>query len=371
MMPTLGQGGAEKVLVNLVNNLDKTKFDVTVLTLFDIGVNKQFLNSDVHYCSCMKHSFRGNIHFFKLFSPKTLYKHFVANKGEFDILVSYLEGPTARIISGCVQDNKKLISWIHSVQGTVQNASISFRSAKEAASCYEKFDGIICVAEIVKKNFLKLFPRTSLCEVLYNTLESEKIAMLSNEEIHEMKIKNEFNLIAVGTLKEVKGFDRLLRIIKHLLMEDYPVHLYILGRGPLQKQFDDYIIDNHIEKNVTFLGYQTNPYKFVSKADLFVCSSYSEGFSTAAAEALILGIPVCTVSVSGMREMLGNNEFGVIVENNDHALYLGIKHFLDDPELLNYYKKQAIKRGEMFKTDQTVSAVEDFLFKLYKGDSDD
>lgn len=60
MIPTLGQGGAEKVLINLVNNLDKTRFDVTVLTLFDTGVNKQFLHSDVHYCFCMKRSFRGN-----------------------------------------------------------------------------------------------------------------------------------------------------------------------------------------------------------------------------------------------------------------------------------------------------------------------
>ena len=61
------------------------------------------------------------------------------------------------------------------------------------------------------------------------------------------------------------------------------------------------------------MGYQTNPYKYLAKCDLFVCSSHSEGFSTAATEALIVGVPVCSVEVSGMREMLGeNNEYGVI-----------------------------------------------------------
>ena len=48
MIPTLGQGGAEKVLVNLVNNMDKSKYDITVQALFNVGVNRQFLSKDVH-----------------------------------------------------------------------------------------------------------------------------------------------------------------------------------------------------------------------------------------------------------------------------------------------------------------------------------
>lgn len=362
MIPTLGQGGAEKVLVNLVNNLDKTKFDVTVLTLFDIGVNKQFLHSDVHYCSCMKHSFRGNIHFLKLFSPKTLYKHFVANKGEFDVLVSYLEGPTARIISGCVQDNKKLISWIHSIQGTVQNASISFRSVKEAASCYEKFDDIICVAEKVKEDFHRIFHNVQKCEVLYNTLDSEELLNKSKEAAPEYENDEKMHLVAVGTLKEIKAFDRLLRIAKRLIDQDYSIHLYILGKGPLKNLFNQFIKENDLINSVTLLGYQTNPYKYIARSDIFLCSSHSEGFSTATTEALILGVPVCTVEVSGMKEMLGNNnEYGIVTENNEEALYQGIKCLLDNPNLLAHYKKMAAIRGKYFNTRQTVNAVEEMF----------
>ena len=80
----------------------------------------------------------------------------------------------------------------------------------------------------------------------------------------------------------------------------------------------------------------------MAKCDLFICASFAEGFSTAATEALIVGIPVCTVEVSGMKEMLGvNNEYGLVVENNDEALYQGIKRFFDEPGLLEYYTKQA------------------------------
>ena len=91
----------------------------------------------------------------------------------------------------------------------------------------------------------------------------------------------------------------------------------------------------------------------------------AEGFSTATTEALVLGIPVCTVDVSGMKEMLGeNNEFGIVTENNTDALYHGIKRLLNDQELLLFYRKKAKERGKVFSTQKTVYAVEQMLRDL-------
>jgi glycosyltransferase involved in cell wall biosynthesis len=120
-----------------------------------------------------------------------------------------------------------------------------------------------------------------------------------------------------------------------------------------------------ISDAVTFLGYDTNPYKYVAKSDLFVCASFAEGFSTAATEALILGTPVCTVEVSGMKEMLGeNNEWGIVTENNEDALYEGIKRLLDSPEMMAYYKNRSIERGQVFSTEKTVNAVQAMFLHL-------
>lgn len=77
LIPTLGQGGAEKVLVNLVNNMDKEKFDITVQTLFDVGVNKQFLHNNIKYISHYKRLFPGNSKYLCLFSPKRLFRKFI------------------------------------------------------------------------------------------------------------------------------------------------------------------------------------------------------------------------------------------------------------------------------------------------------
>ena len=128
---------------------------------------------------------------------------------------------------------------------------------------------------------------------------------------------------------------------------------------------EEYIRRNELQDTVTLLGYQTNPYKYVSKCDLFVCASFAEGFSTAATEALIVGTPVSTVEVSGMKEMLGeNNEWGVVTENSEEDLYQGIKHLLASPDLLAHYKNQAILRGQNFRTAETVKDVEQMLLQL-------
>ena len=66
-----------------------------------------------------------------------------------------------------------------------------------------------------------------------------------------------------------------------------------------------------------------------------------------------------------MKEMLGeNDEYGIVTENSEEALYEGIKRLLDDPALLAHYRKQAALRGERFSTEKTVKAVEDMLLGL-------
>lgn len=360
----LGPGGAEKVLVNLVNNMDPKQFDVTVMTLVGGGVNEQFLKPHIRYLTCFKRLPRGHIHLLKMWSPSQLHKRFI--KGKYDIEVSYLEGPSARIISGCPYADTKLVSWIHVEQHTKKNASLAFRSFRESERCYQQFHQTVCVSEYVKRDFLGLYPSVAPVDVLYNTNETNQILRKKDEAIEDgVFSQGQIRICGVGKLMPNKHFDRVLRIHKRLLDQGYPVHTYLLGDGPERNELERFVLENQLSQTVTFLGYQTNPYKYVANCDLFVCASIAEGFSTAATEALIVGTPVCTVEVSGMKEMLGqNNEYGIVTENNEEALYQGIKTLLDDPALLDHYKKQASIRGKAFSTENTVKAVEEMLLLL-------
>lgn len=307
---------------------------------------------------------RGNSHYMKLLSPKQLYRWLVSD--EYDIVISYLEGPSARIVAGCPKNKTKIVSWIHCTYHNKEELAKSFRDIKEAYKCYEKSDRMIFVSEEVKQAFIRYCPIKCETHVLYNTNESEKIIVKAAERIEEdLFKKNTFFWCGVGKIVPNKGFDRMIRIQRRLLEEGYDVQLLILGTGWQQKELENLCEENGVSNAVTFLGYQTNPYKYVSNCDLFVCASYAEGFSTATTEALIVGTPVCTVNVSGMKEMLGeNDEFGVIVENNEEALYSGIKKLMDNPELLKHYKNMSIQRGKAFSTAETVNAVQNMLIRL-------
>jgi glycosyltransferase involved in cell wall biosynthesis len=169
----------------------------------------------------------------------------------------------------------------------------------------------------------------------------------------------------VGKLTKVKGFERLAKIHKRLLDEGINNRLYILGIGEEKENLKKYIEDNSLENTLILLGYKTNPYKYVKKCDLYVCSSYSEGFSTSVTESLIVGTPVVTTLCSGMTELLGeNNEYGIVTENDEEALYQGVKGILTNSGDLIKYANSALKRSENFSTKKTTGAVENMLNNL-------
>ncbi len=365
LIPTLDRGGAENVLVDLVNRMDQSIFHITVQTLFDQNSQKDRLKEGIEYRSFLFHQFHGNSRLFACIPARLLYKLIVGRR--YDIVVSYLEGPTTHILSGCPYGDSKKVAWFHSALKTDRSFRAGFASKKEAICAYNGFDMIVFVAKTVQKAVEKIagvqFKHTC---ILFNTINTEDILIKSKEELPKSLFsEKEINIVSIGKIAPVKGYDRLARVQKMLYDAGYLTHMYILGEGPNRKEIEAYLQKNGLSESFTFLGFQNNPYKFISKADLYVCSSHREGFSTAVCEALIVGIPVCTVEVSGMMHLLGeNNEYGIITENNEEALYQGIKRLLDNPALLDYYHRQAEIRGREFSTNNTVKAVEEMFLRL-------
>ena len=105
-----------------------------------------------HHIFLIKHvfkrSFPGVAHILKLFSPRFLYRRLV--HGSYDIVVSYLEGQTARIISGCPDSAIKKVCWIHRTMTNLKDSARLFRNVNEAKKCYSSFDRIISVSKDVQ-----------------------------------------------------------------------------------------------------------------------------------------------------------------------------------------------------------------------------
>ena len=195
---------------------------------------------------------------------------------------------------------------------------------------------------------------------MYNPVDVAAIKALKNEEGGAVsEDTGRFTFVSVGRLTGQKSYLRLLHVCKRLLETcPVPFRVWILGEGEERENLEGFIRENGLQEVVHLLGFQKNPYKYMGRADAFVCSSLTEGFSTVVTEAIVLGIPVVTTDCAGMREILGDSEYGLIVPNSEEGLYRGMSALLTDPGVYARYRKQAEQRSGVFSLAERMSKIE-------------
>ena len=266
----LAGGGAERVLVNLVNNIDKTKFDVTVETIFSGGVNRERLSDSVKYFCKGKKLFKGVSRLYAYLPAKLLYKNIVG-KEKYDIVVAYMHGIPTKVLSGAPKNVKK-IAWLHTGEMKAMSLFKCFPSKEKTIKNVRKFDAVVGVSKTVVDNFSAYTGITQKLHVCYNTNEVDKILDLANEKIDLPQIKKPI-ICSVGRFTQEKGFSRLIDISKRLNDEGFSHSLMLIGDGVLRQSIERETKEKGYN-DVYFAGFQKNPYAFMNQADVFVCSSY-------------------------------------------------------------------------------------------------
>ena len=374
LVESLAGGGAEKVLLTLLKNLDYTKFEVTLCCVTDVGVYVKQLPKSVHYLSVLpdfkslslwgKLCYKMKYHLIYHWMPlRYVYRFFIPQDRQVE--VAFVEGFATNLLSHSTSKHSKKITWMHSNPAKHHWTAALYKGIGEEVRAYNNYTRIVTVSDMVKEAFLSVFKGvTTPVLTLYNPIDATEIRAKADEIFPSLRTGWEpsathvLRLVSLGRLSYEKAYDRLLRIVKRLRDEHFIFELWLLGDGPERVSLASYIKDNQLEDCVTLWGFQSNPYVFLKRSDLFVCSSISEGYSTAVTESLILGIPIITTDCSGMHELLGNNEYGVITDNSEESLYLGLKKLLSDPSLLEAYRQKAVKRGDDFSLSSLVEPIE-------------
>ena len=366
---SLNAGGVTKVLLDLLENINREKYDITVMTLYNQGVYINEVKRYAKYTYCFNipdsndHSLKAELYrkywggMLRL--PESfMYKWFVKEK--YDIEIAFMHGWSTKFISGSNNKKSKKIAWVHADLVTWNRVDGVFKNLEHHKRAYSKFDEVLCVSQTVKEGVEKKY-NIKNARVLYNPINREKILKLSNEKIEDIEILNKFKLISVGRLSEEKGYDRLLRVFKKLKSDGLDIELILVVNGDKYNELNEYIVENKLGKDVTLLGFKENPYKYVRASDLFICSSISEGFSLVIGEAMAIGIPVVSVDCQGPNEVLDFGKYGKLVSNNEENLYNGIKEMINNKVLYEKYKNKANERGKMFSINKFINEVENIL----------
>lgn len=359
---SLSGGGAEKVLLNLVNAMDQSKFAITVQTLYpEAGAAR--LAPGIRYRSCYgARTAVGNARMRLEAALGLTYPLHI--KDHYDIEVAYLECGSTKIMAGSTNKKALKLAWVHC--DLAKKAADPAAFARQTAKYYRKYDKVVCVAESVRESFRKLYPDAPDVVTVYNTVDDGEIRQLAAAPLPEDVQRQRLTLALVGRLTPQKKIVRALAAHRRLLAEGIAHDLWIVGEGEERPLLERYIHENGLEASARLLGFREDPYCLMQAADLLVCSSVYEGFSTFITEGLILGKPIVATDVSGMRELLGDSEFGLITENDDEAFYQGLKRMLTQPGLLEHYGEKAKLRGRSFRQEALVRETEKFLTESWK-----
>lgn len=355
-------GGAEKVLITLVNNMDPNKFDITVQTIYP-DENAKLLNSNIKYkyCYSKKNNIIDLIKRFEETSGSIYKKHI---RDDYDIEVAFLEYESTKIISTSTNRKAKKIAWVHcDFNVAVSNKEVFIKKTRKQ---YSQFDKVICVSKQVKQSFDELFNNEFVSVVLHNVIDDNEIKTKSKESLPEIVNKDKFTICSVANFTKAKNIERLLKACYRLHNENIGFDLWLVGDGKLRIELETFIDEHKMNEYVTLWGFQSNPYPFIDGADLLACSSIYEGFSTFITEGLILGKPIVTTDVSGMKELLGNSEYGLITDNDDEDFYKCLKRMMIEPELLKEYVKQSYRRGQDFIMQKFVNNIEETFVSMTK-----
>lgn len=356
----LNAGGAEKVLRTLVSHLDPNVFSVTVQTL-NAADPTGLLAPHIRYKAinrCKTNWGKRLFHYWVRLCAQMKWLYPLYIKDDYDIEVAYLEcGPT-KIIAGSTNKKAVKLAWVHCDFLKKEGMAAQAEKLKKQ---YRNFDRVICVSEQVRESYVQLMGAKPEAVVLYNVNDEAEIQKKANAAQPELAAVP--RLVSLGRLTDQKGYDRLIDACAKLKAEGVPFCLQILGEGGKRQELESAITAYDLGSQIQLLGFQENPYPYLQAADVVVCSSRYEGFSTMVTEALILGKCVVTTECAGMDELLGDSEFGLITENSTQGIYEGLKKVLDDPALRQAYEEKAKVRGEQFSKAKAVAATEEFFHR--------
>ena len=367
LMTGLHYGGMERVVFIAKKLLDED-YDVSLVTLYS---NDADYNIDYEYIDLKCPPKNGKISKILNVLKRTIAVKTMKKNINPDIVMSF--GTCANFCNVASKRNEKVILGIRSYDW-LTNYFANYNIDKWT---YNKADMVVSVSKVIAEQAEKIFDIDKLkSKVLYNPYNVQEIKSKSEEPINNFKMDNDKKyILSVGRLVNQKGYNHLIKAYSLVAQEIKGTELLIIGHGSKEEELKKLIRDLNLQDNVTLLGGQDNPYKFMKHSSLYVLSSLTEGFPNAMVEAMCVGMPILAVDCkSGPREILTLGdlnkeadslemcEYGIITQavttsNNyefdyfekcDYDLASSIKYLLDNDELLNKYSEKSKERANEF-----------------------
>lgn len=345
-------GGIQKNMLNLLTELNDL-YDLTLCVFNPIGEYMPLIPQNVKVIE-PKSAFRylgmsnadaqkrlrdfiGRTFYYvimRIFGNKTMYKCMLKTQrslGSYDYAISGMQSAVAGVFySGCNElilnkvTAKEKIAYIHcdyvlSGIDNPYNRSVYRSLDKVLVPNRSNFEQLVSVLPDIKH---KVHIVNNFCnyDEVYEKSEIEPI------EYDKSKI----NIVTVARISPEKGIDRAINVFNRLKNAGYSFTYHVIGGGGNYEELRQLVRDNGLNEYIFLHGYDSNPYRYIKNANLFLLPSRNEAAGLVIDEARALGVPVLSTKTVAAEETLAQHDCGWVCENSDDGLYNGIAKLLDD-----------------------------------------
>lgn len=358
-------GGAERVLIDILRNIDYSRYEVDLAVICRGGVLMDEVPAEVNvielwpgYSWDYKLAYRLSkwvrcnwLFSQKMNSPKL--------RRDYDIEISFLEGMPLKLGSLRTTEARKA-TWVHVDLDNFRYEASQFYPGEEL-DAYNKMDVVVNVSKDCEDAFCRRFPDcVAEKRVIYNPIDRQKIVRKA-DEYEVAKINNILTIITVGRVAPQKKPERLLRVAKMAREAGLPVRFKWVGDGELRADMEALRDSMGLADTVEFTGFCRNPYPHIKAADIMMVTSDFEGFCLVICEAMCLGVPVISTRTAGPSEIIGDNEYGVLTDLSAEALFKALKRRIDNPAERQTIAQKALPRPDIYSVDNAVNSLFNLL----------
>lgn len=377
---TLGYGGAERSLINLLNELPQDRYQTDVLLFHRCGDFLQQVPKWVHVLDTPEgiKQLYGPIKQAGTYLPvkvaatvyarlkrrskkaqaawrwKNVYRKMIdALPGKYDVAIAYVGSEVMYFVHDCVQAERKLV-WIHN----------DYRTAGYSRSDDEPYlqnmDGIISVStgcvDTLKQEFPNMQEKMHYVE---NITSSASVRAMSDMYIPSEYQKGQNIILSIGRLMPQKGFDIAIQAAALLKKRGVPFQWYVAGEGYLRNELEKQIEKLGVQDCFMLLGTRNNPYPYIRHCTLLVQSSRYEGKSVVLDETKILCKPIVATGYPTAGDQINDGKEGIITGMTPDSLADGIERLLHDPELRNQMQRYMEQReyGNQSEVEKYVKLI--------------
>lgn len=276
---------------------------------------------------------------------------------KFDAVVSFMEGTVAKLHSQLLDMAPRNLSWVHINLKDGGWYRFWFREEDEK-KFYQSIDKVAFVSSDARDVFKTMFRTDARLEVIYNPMDADEIVAQAGDVA---KAADEpFTIVNVGRLVDQKRQDRLIRAARILKDHGLRFKINILGAGELENELKHLSAQLGTDDCVNFVGFESNPYPWIKKADIFCLTSKTEGFALVVAEALILGVPVVSTRITGPAELLANGG-GLFTGDEPEDIAEKLELLMRHPDEYARLKAETADAAKQFCLDKVMDKISDFI----------